>query len=137
MTIRAGVLLIAVILGSFAFAENKGFCPSHQPVPVSNKATSLPSDADHANSAAVTVLTMVSDTGYVCSTQVLQGIEKEVDTQAVSAVRKQHFAPAKKDGRGVPVLITVTVNFTRDKDGKLTLTSSVPTPSKLNVITKP
>jgi TonB family protein len=137
MTIRFGVLLIAVILGSFAFAENKGFCPSHPSVSVPTKATSLPSDTDNASSVSVTVLTVVSDTGYVCSTQVLQGIEKEVDAQAVSVIRKQHFAPAKHDGHAVPVLITVTVNFTRDKDGKLTLTSSAPTPSKPSVITKP
>ena len=115
--------IVAIWLSGYAYPENKGFCP---PAPSSSafrngKKPSAPSAKSDSNSVTVTVLTVVSDTGYVCSAQVLNGVEKDIDKQAIQAVRTWHFEPAKKDGRGVPVIIAVEVNFTRDSEGNLVL----------------
>lgn len=124
MQIRLCVFLI-IISGSLALAESKGYCPAPPPVSALEKASMLPAGTDKIT---VPVLTVISDSGYVCSAQVSQKVDKELGLQAVSAVRKRHFAPAKKNGRGVPVVIIVAVNFKRDKGGKLILASDIAAP---------
>jgi TonB family protein len=104
---------------ALSFGQKKGFCP---PVPEASafktKNSPSPPPAAGAKSIAVTVLTLVSDTGYVCDASVLNGVEKDIDKVAVQAVRSWRFKPARKDGRDVPVVITVKVNFEKGKDGK-------------------
>ena len=72
----------------------------------------------------------MSDTGYVCSAKVIDGIDKKSDADAENAVRHWNFAPAKKDGRPVPVVVTVQVRYERDKDGNVILSSHQPTPTE-------
>lgn len=137
---RIYVLLASLTLFGFAVAEDKGSCPSPPPrsaFAAPNKATA-PLDSADKNSVTVTVLTVVSDTGYVCSAQVLHGVEKDADLEAVNSVRKSHFNPAMKNGRAVPVVVTVAVKFLRNKDGKLVLTpSGEATPSTGTLSTEP
>jgi TonB family protein len=60
------------------------------------------------------MLMVISDTGYVCSASVLQGLGKDIDSKALQTVRKWHFKPALKDGQPVPVsaelFVTVDLN---------------------------
>jgi hypothetical protein len=57
---------------------------------------------------------------YVCSTQVLRGIGKEIDKKAEATVRQWHFDPArKKNGRTVPVIKTVEVNYWATSTGEI------------------
>lgn len=119
MRIRVCALLL-VVSGSLALAENKGYCPAPPPISTQKKADLLPADKD---AITVPVVTVISDTGYVCSAQVSPNVEKKLGELAVSAVRTWHFKPAKKDGRPVPVVVTVVINFKLDKDGKPILAS--------------
>ena len=72
----------------------------------------------------------MGDTGYVCSAKVINGIDKKSDADAENAVRQWHFATAKKDGRPVPVVVSVEVHYERDKDGNVILSSQQPTPTE-------
>lgn len=75
----------------------------------------------------VTLLTVLSDKGYVCSTRVLQGIDQQMNKRAEDAVRQWHLTPAKKDGRNVPVVVTITVTYWMN--GKGEIVSDAPTPA--------
>jgi len=81
-------------------------------------------------SGKITLQAVVSNTGYVCSAKVIEGIDKKSDADAENAVRQWHFTPAKKDGRPVPVVVSVEVHYERDKDGNVILSSHQPTPTK-------
>jgi protein TonB len=63
-------------------------------------------------------MVVVSDKGFACSVQLLRGIDKETDADALAAVTNWTFKPATKDGRPVPVVVTVEMNYVM-KDGKL------------------
>jgi TonB family protein len=82
------------------------------------------------SSGTIAILAVVSDTGYLCSAEVIRGIDKKSDAAAVKALRDWHFAPAKKGGRPVPVVVTVEVRFQRDKHGKIVLDAPKPTPNE-------
>ena len=44
----------------------------------------------------VTLLTVVSDKGYVYSTKVLRGMDKQLNKRAEETVRQWHLSPAMK-----------------------------------------
>ena len=104
-----------------SMAEKKGNCPPSPSV-----------DRHHTPSKAqeygkITLQAVLSDTGYVCSAKVIDGIDKESNADAEKAVQQWHFAPGKKDGHPVPVVITVEVQYERDKNGNVVLKSHNPT----------
>ena len=122
------VFRCVIIVASCAvacLAENKGTCPPSPPV-----ARHRTNSSDQ--SGTITLQAVVSDTGYVCSAKVIDGIGKKSDADAENAVRQWHFDPAKKDGRPVPVVVTVEVHYERDKDGNVILSSHQPTPTQDN-----
>jgi hypothetical protein len=102
-------------------AEDKGTCPSAPPV---NTHRTKSSD----RSGKITLQAVVSDTGYVCSVKVIDGIDKKSDTDAENTVRQWHFARAKKNGHPVPLVLAVEVRYDRDKDGNVILSAHQPTP---------
>jgi Gram-negative bacterial TonB protein C-terminal len=63
-------------------------------------------------------MAVISDTGFVCDVQVLKGIDKNTDADAIAAVKNGKFKAATKDGRPVPTVVTLDVRYER-KDGKL------------------
>jgi TonB family protein len=120
------MLMCFVIVASFAvasLAENKGTCP---PAPPVEKHRTNSGD----RSGKITIQAVVSDTGYVCSAKVIDGIDKKFDADAENVVRQWHFSPAKKNGRPVPVVVSVEVHYERDKDGNVILSSQQPTPAE-------
>ena len=86
---------------------------AQSPVPQS------PPSPDAKFAGTVSLLTVVSDKGYVCRVQLIRGFDKPADTQAMRGVRQWHFDPAQKDGRPVPVVVTTEVNFWRGPGGDL------------------
>jgi Gram-negative bacterial TonB protein C-terminal len=120
------LLMFFVIVASCVVAsaaEDKGTCPSAPPVE-----THRTKSGDR--SGKITLQTVVSDTGYVCSAKVIEGIDKKSDADAENAVRLWHFAPAKKNGHAVPVVLAVEIRYERDKDGNVILSSHQPTPTE-------
>jgi len=60
----------------------------------------------------IVVLTMViKPNGRADQVRVARSLDKGLDASAVSAIRKWHFDPGKKDGKAVPVAATIEVNF--------------------------
>lgn len=55
--------------------------------------------------------TIVSPTGEASQVVIARPIGFGLDENAVTAIRKAHFEPATKDGKNVPVLIDLVVNF--------------------------
>ena len=119
-----GWLIVVASLAVASAAENKGICPPSPPVERHRTISTAQA------SGKITLQAVVSDMGYVCSATVIDGIDKKSDADAEKAVRQWHFAPAKKDGRPVPVVVTVEVHYERDKDGNVILSSQKPTPTE-------
>lgn len=116
-------LIIVASCAVASLAVNKGACPASPPVE-KHRTNSI----DH--SGKITLEAVVSDTGYVCSAKVIDGVGKKPDADAEKAVRQWHFTPATKDGRPVPEVVTVELPYQRDKDGNVILSSHQPTPTK-------
>jgi protein TonB len=120
------ILMCFIMVASCAvvsLAEDKGTCPP--PPPVERHRTN-----SSGQSGKIKLQAVVSDTGYVCSATVIDGIDKKSDADAENAVRQWHFTPAKKNGRPVLVVVTVEVHYERDKDGNVILSSHQPTPTE-------
>jgi hypothetical protein len=121
------IRLTLVAMAAFAIctvcsAEDKGRCPSGLPTNMSvPKQAAVPTspDPDKKYLGTVALLTAISDKGYVCSTQVLRSISKEVDKKAETEVRGWHFEPASRKGRAVPVAVLVEVNYWTTKTGEI------------------
>ena len=54
---------------------------------------------------------IVDSRGYPQSPRVVRSLGMGLDEKALDAVRRYRFKPAMKDGKPVPVMITVEVNF--------------------------
>ena len=124
-------LVLTCILGFTTLcvsADTKGFCPKAPPKPKVVKSSSVPKHApptpDAQFAGTVSLFAVISDKGYVCSVELLHGFDKNADQQALKQVRQTHFTPARKDGRPVPVVVTLQLDFWRTPDGKL-----VPSPA--------
>ena len=76
-------------------------------------------DPDKTYFGTVTVLTVVSDTGYVCSARITHGIDKELDKKTEMMVKEWHFDPARKNGKGVPVIVSLDVNYWTTSKGEI------------------
>src|SRR5215469_8835566 len=110
MRIRAMLLVGIVLQATLAVGEDKGTCPSLPPpsaFPTPKKPVPPPDSPERTYVGTVTLITVVSDTGYVCSAKVIRGIDKTIDADAISTLRKWHYDPAQKNGHGVPVVSTV------------------------------
>ena len=107
--------MLLVSTGVVAGRENKGVCPPSPPRPKAKPAKVTPpprapaSDAKFAGT--VTLMVVISDRGYVCDAQIIRGVEKWIDEEAVKSVRQWHVQPVRKDRHNVPVVATVDVNF--------------------------
>jgi protein TonB len=71
----------------------------------------LPADAEPRGT--VVLLIGVSAKGHVEAVRVLRSDEAAFEKSAVATVRKWKFKPAEKDGRAVPVQVTVEMKFQR------------------------
>jgi TonB family protein len=130
---KAIQLLIAFCLCTVVSAEDKGFCPPAPPPNTVDAQKSEPTRPANATSDArfvgtVTLLTIISDKGHVCSVNVIRSVNKGLDRQAGNSVFTWHFNPAKKDGHSVPVVVTLNVQMWLDSHGKL-IQPTQPTPA--------
>lgn len=71
----------------------------------------LPADAEPRGT--VVLLIGVSAKGHVEVVRVLRSDEAAFEKTAVATVKKWKFKPAEKDGRPVPVQVTVEMKFQR------------------------
>src|ERR1700685_4622403 len=115
-------LVAALTIGTVCCAQDKGRCPSHpeRNLPVPNKvALPPPPSPDKKYFVTVLLLTVISNKGYVCSTQVLRGINSEFNNNAEERVRQWHLVPATKGGRTVTGTVFVEVNYWTTSTGEV------------------
>jgi protein TonB len=60
----------------------------------------------------VIVETIIDGNGNVTDVRVLKGLPMGLDASAIDAVKKWKFKPGTLNGQPVPVIFTLTVNFT-------------------------
>jgi hypothetical protein len=134
--IKLNALIAALALSAACLAEDRGYCP---PPPSANVAASkkaeppASSDPDKKYFGTVTLLTVISDKGYVCSTHVLHGINQELNKKTETSVRGWHFDPARKNGHPVPVVVSLDVNYWTTSTGEIV---SDPPPPQSSVASK-
>ncbi|HWW14056.1 MAG TPA: energy transducer TonB [Candidatus Dormibacteraeota bacterium] len=114
-------LTLAIALTLAAHAEDRGLCP---PAPSASADTNKPgpppaSTPGKQYAGTVTLLTTISDKGYVCSVSVIRGIDKDTDSRTRERIAKWHFQPAKKDGHGAAAVVKIDVNYWRNANGEL------------------
>jgi TonB family protein len=61
----------------------------------------------------VTVECVVRPDGSVSDIRVVKSLDPDLDQQAIKAARQWRFAPGMKDGKPVPVRVTLEMTFTR------------------------
>jgi hypothetical protein len=121
MKLRLFCLTLAMPLTLAVHAEDRGLCP---PAPSASADTKKPgpppaSTPGKQYAGTVTLLTTISDKGYVCSVSVTRGIDKDTDSRTRERIAKWHFQPAKKDGHGVAAVVKIDVNYWRNANGEL------------------
>jgi len=89
----------------------KGIKPPKATSAPDPKFPDLPADAEPRGT--VVMLIGVNTKGHVEAVRVLRSDEQAFETTAVATVKKWKFKPAQKDGRPVPVQITVEMKFQR------------------------
>jgi len=89
----------------------KGMKPPKATSAPDPKFPDLPADAEPRGT--VVMLIGVSAKGRVEAVRVLRSDEPAFEKSAVDTVKKWKFKPAEKDGRAVPVQITVEMKFQR------------------------
>ena len=106
MRLFLGSLTFAVVCGSILFASaQEASAPKLSP-PESRKGYE-----PRTSIRTVVLRVEVDRDGNPVSVSVARSLSKKLDKEAVQAVRKWKFEPAKKDGQTVKVLILVEVNF--------------------------
>jgi protein TonB len=82
-----------------------------EPKKIRNAAPVYPDDAKRAGVQGTVVLeATVSPEGRVTNLKVLRGIPL-LDAAAADAVKQWRYTPTMLNGRAVPVIMTVSVNF--------------------------
>ena len=120
------IFLCFIIVASCAvvsLAEDKGNCPLAPPVERRRTNSS-------GQSGNITIQAVVSDTGTCAAPRSSMASTKNPHADAKNAMRQWHFAPAKRNGRPVPVVVNVEVHYERDKDGHVILSSHQSTPTE-------
>jgi hypothetical protein len=124
-------LVLALFLSFFADAEDKGECPGflRPGKVVSAKGKSLtpqkpPEPSEKPVSGAdylgrITLLSAVSDKGYVCDAAVQTGINPQVDETILKRFRSRHFPSIIQNGSAVPANVIVNVNVWRTPNGDI------------------
>jgi hypothetical protein len=122
------VMMVLLLLCSLSLAENKGYCPAAPANIAPSQKASPPTstDPDKKYFGTVTLLAVISDRGYVCSTHILHGLSKELDKKTEAAVKGCHFDPARKDGRALPVFVSLNVNYWTTRTGEIVSDPSPP-----------
>lgn len=83
-----------------------------QPVPVFTPEAEFSDEARHQKYQGVCIISVIIDAqGNPQNPRVVQRLGMGLDEKAVDAVLRYRFKPAKKDGKPVPVRISVMVNF--------------------------
>lgn len=82
------------------------------PIPVVSPEAEFSDEARRAKYQGVCMISIIVDTrGYPQNPRVVRSLGMGLDEKALDAVRRYRFKPAVRDGRPVPVRITVEVDF--------------------------
>lgn len=83
-----------------------------QPIPIVTPEAEFSDEARRAKYQGVCMVSVIVDAeGNPRNPRVVQALGMGLDEKAVAAVLGYRFKPARKDGKPVPVIITVAVNF--------------------------
>lgn len=83
-----------------------------QPIPIVTPEAEFSDEARRAKYQGVCMVSVIVDTeGNPRNPHVIQPLGMGLDEKALAAVQGYRFKPARKDGKPVPVIITVAVNF--------------------------
>jgi TonB family protein len=82
------------------------------PIPLFQPDAEFSDEARRVKYQGVCMITVIVDAqGNPVNPRVVQPLGMGLDEKALDAVRRYRFKPARKDGKAVPVMITIAVNF--------------------------
>jgi protein TonB len=82
------------------------------PVVVKRTEPEYPEDDRRWRISGIVILQIaIADTGAVGDIRILKSLAPDFDMSAIAAVRQWEFRPAMRDGKTVPVLFNLTINF--------------------------
>ena len=83
-----------------------------QPVPIVFPEAEFSDEARRSKYQGICLIAVIVDAhGYPQNPRVIRPLGMGLDEKAMEAVKRYRFKPALKDGKAVPVMITVAVNF--------------------------
>lgn len=116
------IVLFLVTSSLLLVGEDKGTCPPQPPAPAFNDAKKAAQhQVKQPGTGFVMLMAVISDTGHVCHANVIQGLDKKTNDEAVKTILTWRFHPAMKGGRSVPVVVNIRLNYRLDKDGNVVL----------------
>lgn len=133
MRLSVAILVLASCASVALTGQDRGNCVETSPPPPNFKLPtgepprppSVPSAAQYLGTVALRVV--LSDTGYVCSSQVIAKVRDDLDAKALAMVKNTHFAPPQQQGRSVIGATIVGVGYWQKPDGEV-----LGAPMKLN-----
>jgi TonB family protein len=85
---------------------------SPSPVVTERVEPEYPEGYRRARISGIVILELaISETGETENFAVLKSLGPAIDVAAIDAVKKWKFAPATRDGKPIPVLFNLTINF--------------------------
>jgi len=82
------------------------------PIPILSPEAEFSEEARRLKYQGVCAISIVVDTrGYPQNLRVVRALGMGLDEKALEAVRKYRFKPALKNGKPVPAIMTIEVNF--------------------------
>ena len=114
-TMFLSILLFTVLFGLNTFAQEEK--PDVMPEPIGGieaimKNVVYPESAkEEGIQGKVYVRLIVDENGNVSFTEVLKGVNEDLDKAAVDAIKKTKFTPAMKDNKPVKCEIAIPVQF--------------------------
>jgi TonB family protein len=95
--------------GGVVYSPGRGVAP---PVPIYAPEAEFSDEARRSKYQGVCLISIIVDTqGNPQNPRVVQRLGMGLDEKAIEAIRRYKFKPGTKDGKPVPVLITIEVDF--------------------------
>ena len=123
---RALIILSAFGIASFASAQDRGNCiPTPDikpPIPTTRPGVWGPPTPDAKYAGAVTLLVVISDTGYVCDAKVIAGSNEHIAKEAQGKMKGGHYGLWRKNAS--PQVAMVRIAYWVNSKGEFTLDKS-------------
>lgn len=119
------IVLAVFGVASLASAQDRGNCipipDIKPPIPTTRPEVWGPPTPDARYAGTVTLLVVISDSGYVCDAKVIDGANENIANEAQEKMKGGHYGLAQKNEPASPQVAMVQIGYWVNSKGKFTL----------------